>query len=423
MRTGYQRGRSTLRNSNPFVGLTTIPALIAMVVGAIPFPLMVLDRHLGWKLETDAFLGLSQESAATILSALASGAMAALTLTYSLVLVVFTLAAGTIGPRLLRRFTADPVNQVTAGLFGGAFLYAICAIYLGAAEITAPFTLFGAATLAVLLVGQLIFFVRSVAESVSIDDEITEIARALRTGLTEGDLLDSLPTIDVATRFVAPGTGYLILHDADALCALAKARNGSVVLDTPDGSHVLARDRVGRATFSMSNEEHRKFTESVRTESVRSDKDVAVFNINLLLEIALRALSPGVNDSFTAIAVIDAYGAVMEAWDETGAEARVLGRGDAWMVVAALPQRSAAIERLIQPIRRAAAGNLLVQEAVARFALRLSTLESADFRNAATKIVGDLRSDLDRDTGLTKDDRDVVEQLMTQLKPVAGPAD
>ena len=81
----------------PVVVLLTLPAGIALFLCVLPFATMALDYHLAGA--APAVLRFSEESARTLLTVVAGGAMTALSLTYSLVLVVFTLAAGNIGPR------------------------------------------------------------------------------------------------------------------------------------------------------------------------------------------------------------------------------------------------------------------------------------------------------------------------------------
>ena len=102
----------------PLVMLLTLPAGIALALWAMAPILALLER--GYLDDPYAILGFSfaPDTARNVLAVFAGGAITALSLTYSLVLVVFTLAAGNIGPRLLKRFTSEPVNQVTAGIFG-----------------------------------------------------------------------------------------------------------------------------------------------------------------------------------------------------------------------------------------------------------------------------------------------------------------
>jgi len=93
------------------------------------FATVALDAWLVRNGMGDWFWLPSPSSAQAFFATIATAAMTALTLTYSLTLVVFTLAAANIGPRLLGRFTSEITIQITAGLFGGTFLYALNALF------------------------------------------------------------------------------------------------------------------------------------------------------------------------------------------------------------------------------------------------------------------------------------------------------
>jgi uncharacterized membrane protein len=167
----------------PLVMLLMAPAIIAFGVWALAPILSILERSI--LKDPYAIIGFSfdPKTARSVLAVIAGGAITALSLTYSLVLVVFTLAAGNIGPRLLKRFTSEPVNQVTAGVFGGTFLYSLGVMAFIEPGFAPTFATAGAGVLALISVLQLIYFVRHVSTSVMIDDEIASIAKRLTTAL------------------------------------------------------------------------------------------------------------------------------------------------------------------------------------------------------------------------------------------------
>ena len=136
----------------PFVVLLTVPAGIALLIGILPFALLLIEKQFFPVAANIAILQLDFESSRTALTVVAGGAMTALSLTYSLVLVVYTLAAGNIGPRMLERFSSDLVNQITAGIFGGTFLYALISILLLERAFVPKITVIGGGLLAILCV-------------------------------------------------------------------------------------------------------------------------------------------------------------------------------------------------------------------------------------------------------------------------------
>lgn len=176
--------RTILRQ--PLMLLFTLPASIALGVGALA-PIVHFASNTIFGDDAFGFLPVVHPATVhTLLSVIATAAMTALSLTYSLVLVVFTLAAGNIGPRLIKRFTSDLVNQITAGIFGGTFVYSVGALLLLGDNRNPTLTAYVATLLAIVSMLQLVYFVRNVSTSISIDDEVAGIAARAATLLQIG---------------------------------------------------------------------------------------------------------------------------------------------------------------------------------------------------------------------------------------------
>ncbi|MCV2872648.1 DUF2254 domain-containing protein [Defluviimonas sp. WL0050] len=368
----------------PFTALLTVPATIAIAIGLSGAGIVAIEHRFN---APDWLIALSPDVARAILSSVATAAMTALSLTYSLTLVVFTLAASSIGPRLLKRFTTERANQITAGLLGGTFLYALVVLGTTGNE-PARIATFIAGLLAAASVVQLIWFVRTVAQSVSIDDELAKIAVRLRDGLArlkqnsgdDDDLPDDnafLPAVTVKD------TGYLARLDRSALLASAITENLVLRVEQGEGDYLLPDTVVLSVNRPLRESVHTALCKTVRQEPARSDTGTVHFSINLMVEIALRALSPGVNDTLTALAVSDMLsGALAEI---AGSEPRpeVLrdpeGRARVILPGASFPSL---LDTAYNPLRRASADNVLMAEGLARGLRRLHAVASANARRA-----------------------------------------
>lgn len=256
------------------------------------------------------------ETALAVLGTIAAAAITTLSLVYSLVLVVFTLAAGTIAPRLLQRFTNDRVSQLTAGLLGGTFLFALT-VLSATSPVFVP--LLSAAVvflLAAISVLQLIYFVHAVSVNVMIDQEIAAISLDL-----ENKMADMVGTDEAAENASLPmpeefdftldsrESGFLSIPDVASLASFAAKEDIVIDLCAMPGDFInegspLARvaARQGPVAEEQRDDIGSSICSQVLLTPVREDYKDTVFSLNLLLEIALRALSPGVNDTFTAIA-------------------------------------------------------------------------------------------------------------------------
>lgn len=255
--------------------------------------------------------GLQPSVSQAVLSTLSGAAMTALGLVYSLILVVFTLAAGSIAPRLLERFSSDRISKAAIGVLGALFFHSLLSLALAPdqSNLAAPAV---ACLMAFSSIMLLVVFVDRVAKRVTIDEEIAGIAKELdgkialaasrSSKLNREDLI--LPRgREVALE--APVSGYLNSLDTPAIAALAEGRGGIVdfhiapgehILEGAVYAHVIADDPVGLAADVRS---------CTGFSSRRTQDGDMQFVLSLVLEVALRALSPGVNDSFTAITCID----------------------------------------------------------------------------------------------------------------------
>ncbi|WP_170230497.1 DUF2254 domain-containing protein [Roseibium hamelinense] len=310
-------------------GLITVPGAMALAIWALAVPTLAIDDLLGQSVHVLPVFGadLNYDTTVAVLSTIAAAAITTLSLVYSIVLVVFTLAAGTIAPRLLKRFSNDRTNQATAGLLGGTFLYALTVLAAIRPDDLPALSGSIAFVLAVLSVLQLIFFVHSVSLSVMIDEEIAAISRTLNAKMQVVIRVDEekehahAPMPDRCEHvFNAPRSGFLSVVAADSLVAFAAKNDLAIDFCSAPGDFVAK----GEPLFNYAaNEgdgalvETEKLSEivedAVSLTAGREDAKDIIFSLNLLLEIALRALSPGVNDTYTAISCTNRLAEALQA--------------------------------------------------------------------------------------------------------------
>lgn len=360
----------------PFVSLLTVPAVIALVIGTLPFATIFLEHHLAKGQLSPYFVQFDVDSARTLLSVIATSAISALTLTYSLVLLVFTLAAGNISPRLLKRFSSELVNQVTAGLFGGTFIFSTTTLLFTEEDFVPKFTIAGAGALAVICVMQLIYFVRHVAVSVSIDDEMAKIAARLHEIVEQHQdreqFDDEIDESAFSIELKSPSSGYIGNVDTSEIVRIARQGDARCLINFSTGTFVLKDATLLYLDKETDEERREELLGAITVEPARGDNDSIEFSLNLLIEIAIRALSPGVNDTYTALAATDHISNVIGrispdlsghtcVRDETGS-IRLITPG-------------ISVEHLMDlafhPLRQAASDNLLMVEGLARSLYRL----------------------------------------------------
>ena len=402
----------------PFVILLTVPAAIVLAIGATPLLLVALERHFAPEASYVLLPAFDAASARSFLVTVAGGAMTALSLAYSLTLVVFTLAAGTIGPRLLKRFTTDPVAQVTAGILGGTFLYAIATLPFVRTDQIPLFATTGAGLLSIISVLQLIYFVRNVSRAVTIDDEVANITstahRIIRHMESQERLdeekTDGLPKFGYELK--AQRSGYVGEINTDRIVAIANEAGCMVRLSKRTGKYVLEGESLAGLDCDCDEETRDAILGSIEIASARSDNGTLDFPVSLLVEIALRALSPGINDTFTALAVVDSLSSIMHEYAQlTHADLALRDKDGAIRLVQPGYDTSELVGMAFHPMRRAASSNILMAQGLARALARLSLNSYPPMVEAVRKHTALLLRQVD-ESGHFEDDIQSVREIL-----------
>ena len=306
-----------------------VPAAVVFLFAALGIGLVDLDGHL--QLDGAEFVFKGDGSAArTVLSVIAGSLITVAGLTFSITMVVLQLASSQFSPRILRTFFGDRITQVTIGTYVGIFVYSILVLRAVGSVDQSGFVPRLSVTVASLLgiaaVVLLIGFLHHVSQLVQVSQVTAKLARAsLRkvdqlypTGSAEVELdgpteITSFPEPVGAFGVIrTPRPGYVQRVSIDDLLRnLGSEVHRAQILVCPGDfvsvETVLVRvwparasdtsERAGLAAFSIASERD-------------LDQDVD-FGLRQLTDIALKALSPGINDPMTAVTCIGYLRSVM----------------------------------------------------------------------------------------------------------------
>jgi uncharacterized membrane protein len=245
--------------------------------------------------------------------------------TFSITVAVLTMASAQFGPRLLRNFVRDRGNQVVLGTFLATFIYSLLVLRaVRGDEEGGLFVPHASVTLAVFLglasLGVLIYFIHHVAVSIQAPHVVAGVARDLHRQIGRvfpGNVGDAAPDAEgealsaqverEGAGIPAPRDGYLQEVDEDALLELAEAHDLVIRLEHRPGAYVVLHAAVARVwPAGRADDAVRAAVRSaVLVGGHRTQAQDAEFAVNQLVEVALRALSPAINDPFTAVNCID----------------------------------------------------------------------------------------------------------------------
>ncbi|MBU8541930.1 DUF2254 domain-containing protein [Roseomonas tokyonensis] len=261
-----------------------------------------------------------ESGARSLLGAIASSTIGVAGTTFSITVAALSLASGQMGPRLLRNFTRDAGNQLALGIFLGTFAYALVVLRTVRSVDETPFVphlgVTGALLGALLCVGTLIWFVHHVATGINVETVINLVHEDLREALARLTFDRPDPAAPREPPRGHPVTaregGYLRALDEAALSDWAEQRGAVVVLLVRPGDYVFPGAPVAEVSPAASAGDAAAPVRAALSLGVRqaAGQDLE-FTVRQLVEVAVRALSPGINDPFTAMAVLERLGATL----------------------------------------------------------------------------------------------------------------
>ena len=285
----------------------------------------------------------SIEGTRAILSIITGSMISIAGVTFSLTMVAVTNAAAQYGPRLIGNFMRDRANQFTLGVFTSTFIYGLLILRVahageapGGAENLPEFipniSVFVAILMTLLSVGVLIYFVHHIPETLNVGNITARIGRDLRDRLRSlvdegnGDKI-GLETgecrfdVKLALRITAADEGYVQTLNFAYLVKIAVEHNLIIDLQYQPGDFVVLNDiliDVWSADGSkLEVEDPSDLIESLRKAyamgQARTVHQNLIYLADELIEVLARALSPGVNDPYTAMNCIHWYQSCLNA--------------------------------------------------------------------------------------------------------------
>ena len=328
MRSRFRHVWESIHSSYWFV-----PGLMAIAALGLSLLTLRLDRTLKSEtLEAVRLIYLSQpEGARALLSTVAGSMITVAGVTFSIVIVVLSLASQQFGPRLLRNFMRDTANQLVLGTFVATFLYCLMVLRAvrseddggGTALFVPQLSLTVALAITIVNLGVFIFFIHHIAESIQVETMLKHVSNQLRRRLESnaheavafpdrkgGAGLEPAPFPADSSPLLARRSGYLQAIYEKGLIHLARERDVVVRLRVRPGDFLmeglpLADVATRSGEPSGDGELAEAFDEHLSLGPHRTPEQDVAFLFEQLLEIGLRALSPSVNDPLTAMHAID----------------------------------------------------------------------------------------------------------------------
>ncbi|MDB9346126.1 DUF2254 domain-containing protein [Nodularia spumigena CS-586/05] len=308
-----------------------LPGILALSAVILAFTMLSLDRTIGFD-DWDWIYTGGPDGAREVLSAIAGSMVSVAATAFSITIVALQLASANFGPRLLRNFMRDTGNQIVLGTFIATFIYSLLvlrAIYGMGYNLFIPhLSVTVGIVLAILSIAVLIYFIHHASTIIQASHVIKSVSEDLDKAIDRlfpekigiNPPADQLHIGEIPPDFElqaypikANSNGYLQAINNEKLMEIAckynlllhvKSRPGKFVIKGSELVMVWPGERVNhklnhrlQKTFILGRE--------------RTEQQDVEFPLQQLVEIALRAISPGINDPFTAIRCIDRLSAAL----------------------------------------------------------------------------------------------------------------
>ncbi len=368
-----------------------VPAVALAVAVLLAIALVNYDAaNLSLAERWPRLFGAGAEGARGMLTAIASSMIMVAGVVFSVTIVALSLAADAYSPRVLRTFMRDRPTQTCFGVFVGIFAYCLVVLRTVRAEdgdsalFVPSLAVFGALILALIGVAALVYFIHHVAVTIRVSSILQRIADDTRAALDQlfpqplGEGEDDAQEDSFAARDWRPlpalRSGYIVALDSDALVAFARRRGAVLRMDLAVGDFAVESQPLASLAGGEAHQAARDAAALDRVYAFGAERSVeqdAGFGIQQIVDVATRALSPGINDPSTAGMCADHLGALLVRLARRRIPGRLRTAGGELRVIARGPTFETLTAVAFEPLARHARGKPEVLRSLLRAACAL----------------------------------------------------
>ncbi|WP_053073769.1 DUF2254 domain-containing protein [Bacillus sp. LL01] len=249
----------------------------------------------------------------TILSSIATAILTMTTISFSTIMVVLTTYSSQFSPRTLQDFMTQKTTLRVLGVFVGSFIYSVLSLlfmkdWLDEQRVLASGV---SVILAVICVGYFVFFIHHVARSIQVSKLIERLMKEGLISVQKRKLLYkaekiTFGTMETPTTYAdkielrPKATGYVQVIDMEGLASKAKEHKFYIIFSKRIGDFVTERTMFAEVYYTEKKPKDLDLTSYIEVGEERTPLQDGEFALQKLAEVALRAISPGINDPNTA---------------------------------------------------------------------------------------------------------------------------
>jgi uncharacterized membrane protein len=315
-----------------------VPAVMAVLAGITALSSIALDNDLGdkWAREIAWIWSGGAEGARSVLSVISGSVITVVSIVFTITVSALAQMSSQFGPRILRNFTSDRSNQFVLGTFVATYVFCLLVLRSVRSIEEALFVPYISVNIGIALslasLAVLIYFIHHVSQQLQADNLIADVGNDLlyaiehlypqqmgQAGASDDPLDDESDATledvdwDEAEVIESNRKGYVQGIDDTQLMRLACERNLLIKLENRPGDFALRGQPLMRVLpgNGLSPEVKDKLAKCYSFGQHRTPYQDAAYSMQQLVEVAIRALSPSINEPYTAMTCIDWIGAAL----------------------------------------------------------------------------------------------------------------
>ena len=384
-----------------------MPTLIVMGSVAVAVMLIQVDYYGGtkWLNRWPLLFGAGADGARGMMSTIAGSMMTVVGVTFSMILVVLAMASSQYTSRILRNFTRSRVTQAVLGIFAGIFTY--CLIVLRTirsgdeGDFTPSLAVFFGFVLALGGVGALVVFIHHIASSIEASSIIASVAQETiaaidrlfpeKLGQEPDENQDRDTQCPLPERnwmaVLAKNSGYIQSVNNAAILRLARDNKTIVRMEHGIGEFVVQGTKLASLALEDPPDEQTiaALQSAFSIDNHRTVEQDAAFGIRQIVDIALKALSPGINDTTTAVMCVDYLASILARVAPRQIPSLHRFEDGQLRVIAKAPSFESLLTESFDQIRRSAKGDVVIMSRMLDALQVLASLTANSSRRQALR--------------------------------------
>ena len=306
----------TIRNS-----IWVIPVIYCLMALALALIVVYIDMNILPLLnfELAFFLATSVDLAKEILGSISGALLTMTTITFSTIMVVLTTYSSQFSPRVLTNFVNDRRTMRVLGVFMGGFLYSILSLaFMQQATFEGEvISAIVAVMLAVLCLFFFAYFIHFVASSIQVSNLINSLVEDVKEEIEKeekridqdhvavsGLKPEVVESYDTTTALHSEDFGFIQFMNHDRLFEWAEENEAVIHVEQLVGEFVTTSTTLITIHHDEGTEVPDSLIRNIELGKERSVYQDVDYGLQKIVDVAIRALSPGINDPNTAVQCI-----------------------------------------------------------------------------------------------------------------------